>query len=171
MDDKLKPCPFCGGVAQRVDIPADEHDPNAGGSYIACQFCLASSSIAFGDKSSLVDNWNSRAGDARIRAEARAEADTKIAYWKRWVSGLCERIEEQWPRDCDASQEANAARAAILADEPKEEREAEVGDIVTWTNSHGARMIGIFGREITQGDATVLMRRVEVERRIEEAGR
>lgn len=74
MDDKLKPCPFCGGVAQRVDIPADEHDPNAGGSYIACQFCLASSSIAFGDKSSLVDNWNTRADDARICAEARAEA-------------------------------------------------------------------------------------------------
>lgn len=74
MDVKIKPCPFCGGVAQRVDIPADEHDPNAGGSYIACKFCLASSSIAFGDKSSLVDNWNNRAGDARIRAEARAEA-------------------------------------------------------------------------------------------------
>ena len=62
-----------------------------------------------------------------------------------------------------------AFRALKPADEPKEEREAEVGDIVTWTNSHGARMIGIFGREITQGNAIVLMRRAEVERRIEES--
>lgn len=133
MDDKLKPCPFCGGVAQRVDIPADEHDPNAGGSYIACQFCLASSSIAFGDKSSLVDNWNSRAGDARIRAEARAEALKEAVpdfehFWKivfGWAQDdgraiqrlsvhqmrtLCERL-------------VSITEHATLAEEPKEERQ------------------------------------------------
>ena len=58
----LKPCPFCGGKAERVDIdPTDEREPNAGGSYIACLNCYASSKVIFGDKSDLPETWNNRA--------------------------------------------------------------------------------------------------------------
>ena len=120
MDAKIKPCPFCGGVAQRVDIPADEHDPNAGGSYIACKFCLASSSIAFGDKSSLVDNWNTRADDASIRAEARAEAaslyERQYEELRTWNAERSTQ-ERWWDMIARHKHERDVF---ILADEPKE---------------------------------------------------
>ena len=111
--DEIKPCPFCGGVAQRVDIPADEHDPNAGGSYIACKFCLASSSIAFGDKSSLVDNWNTRADDARIRAEAPNDRDGAITWSSFEVGMLAAMMTGNLEKD-------TATLAMYLLDEPKE---------------------------------------------------
>lgn len=116
MRDELKPCPFCGGVATIVNIDSlDEHDPNAGGSYVACQFCLAASRVIFGEKDGLVEAWNSRADDARIRAEARAEALREAA--ERAVNAA-------YGFGSTAEQDARYAlklRAAILADEPKEE--------------------------------------------------
>lgn len=129
MDEKLKPCPFCGGVAQKVDITADEHDPNAGGSYIACQFCLASSSIAFGDKSTPVDNWNSRADDARIRAEARAEAASKCSeqhffeILRHWAIDCNEKRVSLYQLQALKERLTSITKQAILADEPKEERQ------------------------------------------------
>lgn len=41
MNDLLA-CPFCGGPAERGDVPADIEDENAGGSYIQCTKCSAS---------------------------------------------------------------------------------------------------------------------------------
>ena len=55
---RLKPCPFCGGQAERVDINEGE---NAGGSCICCTYCLASSNVEFGFKENFIDNWNRRA--------------------------------------------------------------------------------------------------------------
>jgi Lar family restriction alleviation protein len=58
MSDKLLPCPFCGGEAERVDI---EEGENAGGSCICCTVCQASGYIEFGRKDNFVSNWNRRA--------------------------------------------------------------------------------------------------------------
>ncbi len=169
MDEKLKPCPFCGGDAYF------DKDDESGWQWIECGRCHVATSqrasLMEDCKPLLAEAWNSRTTidpDA-IRAEARAEAcgiigelmsyDCFEAY-PPYVRGRVEEFIEVVGR----------ADAAILADEPKEERGAEVGDIVTWTNSHGARMIGIFGREITQGDAIILMRRAEVEAIISRGG-
>lgn len=90
---ELKPCPFCGGPAERVNIdPTDEHEPNCGGSYIFCPSCLACSKVVFGEKIGLEEAWNMRtthdraleALDAAIRKEC---ADRAV----EWVNqNLCD---------------------------------------------------------------------------------
>jgi len=54
---KLKPCPFCGGEAEILNLDDGE---NAGGSCISCTRCLASSNVEFGRKENFVSNWNRR---------------------------------------------------------------------------------------------------------------
>lgn len=54
---KLKPCPFCGAKAQRLDFDSGE---NEGGSCIACTSCEASSAVEFGFKETLGEKWNNR---------------------------------------------------------------------------------------------------------------
>ncbi len=49
-----------------------------------------------------------------------------------------------------------------------EHAKPEPGDVVAWSNSRGEPMIGIFGGEITQGDAVVLMRAADVRAAIRE---
>lgn len=67
---ELKPCPFCGGEAQRLTIGENEPN-NAGGDVIHCTRCQASSRVEFGRKEHLVSAWNGR-------AETR-EAELRIA--------------------------------------------------------------------------------------------
>ena len=61
------PCPFCGGEAERIDIPtvgSDPElggDPNAGGSCISCKRCAASTALHFDRKENLYSSWNDRA--------------------------------------------------------------------------------------------------------------
>jgi len=57
-------------------------------------------------------------------------------------------------------------------DEPKEERVAEpqVGDVVAWLNSRNEWTVGRYGMDITRLNAVLIMRRAEVERRIEGDG-
>ena len=57
---KLRPCPFCGGDAERIDVP-DEDEENAGGSCIQCKQCAASSALHFDRKENLYSSWNERA--------------------------------------------------------------------------------------------------------------
>ncbi len=57
MTEDLKPCPFCGGEAERVDI---EDGENAGGSVICCTACQASGNLEFGRKENFMANWNRR---------------------------------------------------------------------------------------------------------------
>lgn len=74
--EDLEPCPFCGHSAREVEVDATEEnmdDPNAGGSYIECTFCHASSAIVFGFKEGLIERWNRRDG-GRGRADAQQEA-------------------------------------------------------------------------------------------------
>lgn len=68
MSEPLKPCPFCGGGAERIDI--DDGD-NEGGSCVVCKDCQASSNVEFGFKENFVSNWNRR--DESQLAAARAE--------------------------------------------------------------------------------------------------
>jgi len=58
MGEKLKPCPFCGGEAERIDV--EDEGENFGGSFISCKRCLASSNLEFGRKENFVGNWNRR---------------------------------------------------------------------------------------------------------------
>lgn len=57
MSEELKPCPLCGGEAERVDIDEGE---NVGGSCISCKRCLASSNVEFEFKENFISNWNRR---------------------------------------------------------------------------------------------------------------
>lgn len=76
MSDELKPCPFCGGMAEIVEIDEGE---NAGGSCVCCTTCLASSKVDFGFKENFISNWNRRvqtlAPDAGIAAAAQVLLD------------------------------------------------------------------------------------------------
>lgn len=59
---KLLPCPFCGGEAERVDVPAEaDYDDGAGGSFIQCRRCVASTGLHYEFKENLVSSWNDRA--------------------------------------------------------------------------------------------------------------
>ncbi|MCG0577032.1 Lar family restriction alleviation protein [Burkholderia cenocepacia] len=53
----LLPCPFCGGEAVRSTL---KDEANFGGDVITCRQCYCSSHVEFGEKSGLVDAWNSR---------------------------------------------------------------------------------------------------------------
>jgi Lar family restriction alleviation protein len=61
---KLKPCPFCGGIAAFREIPSVDDVPNAGGQHIECCWCGASTQLRFacGDdpKPLLAESWNRR---------------------------------------------------------------------------------------------------------------
>lgn len=62
MSDALKPCPFCGGAAERFDLDdLPEDDPNVGASGVQCKRCGASSPLHFDRKENLDDSWNRRA--------------------------------------------------------------------------------------------------------------
>lgn len=67
MREALKPCPFCGGDAERVDI---EDGNNAGGSFVHCVVCDASSNVEFGFKENFVSNWNRRVALAQSETAA-----------------------------------------------------------------------------------------------------
>lgn len=71
--DRLMPCPFCGGQAQRLTISEDDEPNNAGGDVICCSQCGASSHVEFGRKENLASRWNTRnqpapSPDARLAA-------------------------------------------------------------------------------------------------------
>ena len=60
--DRLKPCPFCGGSASAGFIGGDGE--NAGGHYISCDQCDASTGLRFScgedARPILVEQWNKR---------------------------------------------------------------------------------------------------------------
>ena len=66
----LKPCPFCGGDAKRVDnVPTKEQlaaglacgqDFDDGGSFIECTKCNNSTGLHFDRRENLESSWNDR---------------------------------------------------------------------------------------------------------------
>jgi Lar family restriction alleviation protein len=112
----LKPCPFCGGEAQRITI-GEEEPNNAGGDVIVCKDCQACSRVEFGRKENLVSAWNRRptpAGDAvervarmmneNIEAREIAKQEDADAY-----DDSEPRVQDYWQA---------LARAAIAAIDP-----------------------------------------------------
>jgi Lar family restriction alleviation protein len=59
MNDYLKPCPFCGCAARRIEFLSPT-DYNFGGSCIECTGCQASSAVEFEYKETLYARWNRR---------------------------------------------------------------------------------------------------------------
>lgn len=64
-DEGLKPCPFCGGEAERFEC---EEADNTGGDVIGCKKCQASTRVFFGEKEGLIEAWNTRHPDP-VKAE------------------------------------------------------------------------------------------------------
>ena len=94
----LKACPFCGGAAERVDIEATFDDltghfqeENAGGSFIHCLRCEASTAIMFDRKENLIGAWNDRVSIFRIStlppAEEVAEPLVDFITQRNWKNG------------------------------------------------------------------------------------
>lgn len=81
---ELKPCPFCGAAAHRVDISeatgADETDPNFGGSFIECRRCGACTAIHFDRQEALVSRWNDRTREVLTDAMYDAGKQAVIDY-------------------------------------------------------------------------------------------
>ena len=75
---ELRPCPFCGGEAQRFTI--EDEPTNAGGDCIGCLKCGASSHVEFGRKENLVSSWNTRTPEAADRIARLEEALRAIAF-------------------------------------------------------------------------------------------
>lgn len=81
MSERLKPCPFCGGEAERHTI-GDEEPSNRGGDVICCPDCGASSHVEFGRKENLVSLWNRRAlSDAISLLIAERERQISAEGW------------------------------------------------------------------------------------------
>lgn len=61
---KLKPCPFCGGRAAFDVCNLEESPQNAGGEFIQCVECNASTALMFAEKCDakplLAELWNRR---------------------------------------------------------------------------------------------------------------
>lgn len=53
----LRPCPFCGGEAEMVEL---NDEANKGGSVITCTRCQCSTAVHFDRKTNLVSSWNDR---------------------------------------------------------------------------------------------------------------
>jgi len=80
-DGELRPCPFCGADAERVDFEppdVDENDENFGGSCIQCKRCNASTAVVFGYKQTLYSSWNERALSA-LPPPASTTEESKVS--------------------------------------------------------------------------------------------
>jgi len=92
--DRTKPCPFCGGHASMGYV---DRGQGAGGRYIACDTCGASTNLRFacGDDPMplLLEQWNKRVGQ-------REEADLH-AVMRRLVAGIdhLDKLTREWEPD------------------------------------------------------------------------
>lgn len=113
---ELKPCPFCGGEAQRFTLTEEDEPMNAGGDVITCLKCQASSHVEFGRKENLVSCWNTRTTSLAAQdglVEAR-ELRRVASIFKQWRSTLMlsKMDGEQW-RSLNKAFDDLAALASI----------------------------------------------------------
>lgn len=81
MYEDLKPCPFCGGEAERITL---EDRENFGGDVITCTKCQASSHVEFGRKENLVNSWNRREAITALEAELTKQKHRHEAELRVW---------------------------------------------------------------------------------------
>ena len=120
--ESLKPCPFCGGEPERLELTDED---NFGGSVISCKKCGASSPVHFDRKENLDDSWNrrpstaDRGGEVEVKAlewsdseGGYAIADTPfgLTYWAHYNGWELDVGERQYCADIEA------AKAAAQAD-------------------------------------------------------
>lgn len=75
--ESLKPCPFCGGEPERLELTDED---NFGGGVISCKKCGASSPVHFDRKENLDDSWNRRTSTADRGGEVEpSEAEVEAA--------------------------------------------------------------------------------------------
>ena len=117
-DTDLLPCPFCGGAAERIDVPGDDGTENAGGSCIQCNRCAASGALHFDRKENLLSSWNQRADlGTGLTLDGKA-----IALFRAWGDRIPDPVEafEAWEGMSMADQGEWRRRVieyeAILAD-------------------------------------------------------
>lgn len=121
MSEELKPCPFCGGKAERHTIE-DEEPSNAGGDVICCSRCGASSHVEFGRKENLVSVWNTRPELTTLRAENELmrEALGKLRHAVCGETGFAAAVRADsglaypWPALDDADELARNALAQVV---------------------------------------------------------
>ena len=105
----LKPCPFCGGEPEIVNIDEGE---NAGGSCVCCKSCMASGNVEFERKENFVSNWNRRTAQPEVQAmiaaafEAAAYAVTEADRACLGARGAWAAIRALTPADATAALEA-----------------------------------------------------------------
>lgn len=78
---ELKPCPFCGGEAERFTLQGEE---NFGGDVIACKKCEACTRVVFGEKEGLIESWNRRT----LLATAQPTADGEREAFEEWAASV-----------------------------------------------------------------------------------
>lgn len=62
-ETQLKPCPFCGGDAEKYEC---EETDNIGGWVIGCKKCGSSTKVFFGELVGLDEAWNTRTGEKDV---------------------------------------------------------------------------------------------------------
>lgn len=113
MSEALKPCPFCGGEAEIIDVESGE---NAGGSCVSCQRCMACSKLEFGAKETFVDAWNTRA-DLSVAMVAAAYEDAARYYIDESGPGAWDFFEEAYHGiKAQTPDDAKAALASLIED-------------------------------------------------------
>lgn len=122
----LRPCPFCGGRAH-LCVVSDDDTMNAGGRYIECLKCSASSVVMFPLKEGvdllLAERWNARAALAPSRTDADSltpqqraffDAASELYRLNRAYQSADEEARCILAQDCQAAQdEADAAYDAM----------------------------------------------------------
>lgn len=104
MTDALKPCPFCGGEPERLEL---EDAENFGGSVICCKSCGASSPVHFDRKENLRDSWNRRSSPVAAIGEEMVQRAAKAISIECNKDDLPDGGWMEYHRDC--------ARAALTA--------------------------------------------------------
>ena len=89
----LLPCPFCGGTAEWYDITEADEVGNAGGSCIICTKCQACGPVQFGEKDTIVDQWNRRSSPSAVEAaEVVGWQPGERALALKWATKLLAKL-------------------------------------------------------------------------------
>lgn len=97
--DRLKPCPFCGGEAEMIDMPEDSGDVT-GAKFVQCtnSACMASSALIYplmdDAKHLLLERWNKRADIAlRIKTEEHDRCAEDLIALRAAANALLHQID------------------------------------------------------------------------------